>query len=102
MPNLVITSTSSTINCDNGDYSGIAGPAGLIQKKVSFRKDAISRISLAPADAYVKIEFKGGIIEILLVFSATANALVVDSINTVAPTSNADLYDKLAVVLETP
>lgn len=99
MANLVITSTTNTIKSDNGIYAGIPGPFGIIQKKITFRKDEIGRIALAPADAYVLINFKNIGIELLLVYTPTSGALAVDTVDGVAPNSNSDLYEKLIALI---
>jgi hypothetical protein len=100
MANIVMTSTTNTIKCDNGVYSGVAGALGVIQKKATFRKDEVFRFSLAPDESYVQILFKSREKNyFLLSFNGSTGTLQVDTIDGVAPTSNSDLYDKLVTLL---
>jgi hypothetical protein len=99
MANIVMTSTTNTVKCDNGIYAGTQNALGLVMKKVAFRKDEIFRIGLAPSDAYVIVEFKSKTSFFLLNFDGATGAMQVDSIDAVAPTSNSDLYDKLVTLL---
>ena len=95
-----MTSTTNTIKCDNGVYSGVAGALGIIQKKATFRKDEIFRISLSPDESYVQVLFKSREKNyFILSFNGSAGTLQVDTIDSVAPTSNSDLYDKLIALL---
>ena len=96
---IVMTSTTNTIKCDNGVYSGVTGPLGVIQKKATFRKDDIFRVSLQPTELYVEVQFKSRSDYFLLSFNGTAGTLQVDLIDGVAPTSNSDLYDKLLALI---
>jgi hypothetical protein len=100
MANLVITTTTNSIKCDNGVYSGVTGALGIIQKKATFRKDEIFRISLEPSELYVEVQFKARSSNyFILSFDGAAGTLQVDNIDGVAPTSNSDLYDKLIALI---
>jgi hypothetical protein len=100
MAYIVMTSTTNSIKCDNGVYSGIAGALGVMQKKATFRKDEIFRLSLSPDESYVQVLFKSRTnAYFLFSFNGSAGTLQVDSIDSVAPTSNSDLYDKLIALL---
>lgn len=99
MANIVMTSTTNTIKCDNGVYSGLNGALGIIQKKATFRKDDIFRISLDPSELYVEVQFKSKVNYFILSYNGAAGTLQVDSIDGVAPTSNDDLYNKLIALL---
>jgi hypothetical protein len=100
MANIVITSSTNVIKCDNGVYAGLTGPLGVIQKKVAFRKDDIFRISLEPTELYVEVQFKSrGNSYFLLTFNGVVGTLQVDLVDSITPTSNSDLYDKLVAIL---
>ena len=55
MAKVVITTTVDTVRIDNGIYAGVEGPLGVIQKKATFMKSDVRRISLAPSDANVNV-----------------------------------------------
>jgi hypothetical protein len=99
MANIVMTSTTNTIKCDNGVYSGLSGALGIIQKKATFRKDEIFRISLDPNENFVEFQFKSKLNYFILTYNGSSGTLQVDSIDGVAPTSNSDLYDKLIALI---
>jgi hypothetical protein len=99
MANIVMVSTTNSVKVDNGVYSGVIGALGVIQKKATFRKDDIFRISLEPTEAYVEVQFKSRTSYFILSFNGTAGTLQVDLIDAVAPTSNSDLYDKLVALI---
>ena len=100
MANIVMTSTTNSIKIDNGVYSGVNSALGVIQKKVTFRKDEAFRFSLTPDESSVIVLFKSrpnGYF--VLSFNGATGTLQVDSIDGVAPTSNSDLYDKLIALI---
>jgi hypothetical protein len=99
MANIVMVSTTNSIKCDNGVYSGLIGALGIIQKKATFRKDEIFRVSLTPDEGYVEVQFKSKSNYFILSFNGSAGTLQVDLIDAVAPTSNSDLYDKLIALI---
>jgi len=99
MPNIVITSTANAILFDNGSYSGTQGSSGLIQKKDAFNKSAVSRVSLAPSDAFVVIDFKASNLSLSLVYAAATGSLIVDTVGGAAPSDNSDLYNKIVALL---
>ena len=95
-----MTSTTNTVKCDNGVYSGLSGALGVMQKKATFRKDEVFRFSLAPDESYVQVLFKSRTnAQFIFSFDGATGTLKVDSIDSVAPTSNSDLYDKLIALL---
>lgn len=99
MANLVITSSTNGVHIDNGIYVGIEAALGVIQKKVSFRKDDVRRIALAPSDANVNVWLVEMNVTFMLSFDGSTGTLQVDSVDGVAPTSNSDLYDKLKALI---
>jgi hypothetical protein len=100
MANIVMTSTTNLIKCDNGVYSGVIGPLGVVQKRATFRKDDVFRIALVPDETYVEVQFKSRTnIYFLLSFNGSPGTLQVDLIDGVAPTSNPDLQTKLEALL---
>lgn len=96
---IVMTSTTNAIICDNGVYSGASGPLGIIQKKATFRKDDVFRVSLDPSELFVEVQFKSRNSYFILTYNGTAGSLQVDSIDGAVPTSNNDLYNKLVALL---
>jgi hypothetical protein len=100
MAYLVITSTTNTIKIDNGVYSGVSGSLGVIQKKVTFRKDDVFRFSLSPDESYFQVLYKSrSNSSFALSFDGASGTLKVDSVDGVAPTSNSDLYDKMVALI---
>lgn len=75
MANIVMTSTTNTIKCDNGVYSGVMGALGIIQKKATFRKDEIFRIALEPSEAYVEVQFKSKVNYFILSYNGSSGTL---------------------------
>jgi hypothetical protein len=100
MANIVMTSTTNSIKCDNGVYSGVSGALGVMQKKATFRKDEVFRLSLSPDESYVQVLFKSRAnAQFLFSFNGATGTLQVDSIDGVSPSSNSDLYDKLIALI---
>jgi hypothetical protein len=99
MANLVITSTTNCIKIDNGIYAGTEAAFGVIQKKVTFRKQDIRRIALAPSDNNVNVWLIEINFTFTLSFDGATGTLQVDTVDGVVPTSNSDLYDKLSALL---
>jgi hypothetical protein len=100
MAYIVMTSTTNTIKCDNGVYSGVSGALGVMQKKATFRKDEVFRFSLSPDESYVQVLFKSRTnAQFLFSFNGATGTLQVDTIDGVAPVSNSDLYDKLIALI---
>jgi hypothetical protein len=92
MANLVITSTTNTINVSFNDLSV---PVGI--KKGCWNKTRIT-FNLAPSDLIVKVLVIGES-SWAISFDGSSGTLPVDSVNGVAPTSNSDLYDKLVALI---
>ncbi len=95
-----MTSTTNSIICDNGAYSGLSGALGVMQKKATFLKSEVFRFSLSPDESYVQVLFKSREnAQFLFSWDGATGTLKLDSINGVAPTSNSDLYDKLIALI---
>lgn len=92
MANIIVTSTTNTIQVTFGVYE-----SSVIPKKGTWHKEYIQSFSLMPSDSFVKGRTVGEP-EWQLSFNGT-NSMQVDSVNGVAPTSNSDLYDKLVALL---
>lgn len=93
MANLIVTSTTNTIAVDFGVYST---PVGI--SKGTWSKDKIIKIILADSDEYVEIDVaNSGIWN--LVFEASGNNMIVDTVAGGSPSSNADLYAKLIALI---
>jgi len=92
MPNITITDTTNSVKFDLGDYS-----TGLGFSKALRHKFTIDRVILRP----YWIEYMTADKQTYTLHYTTNsyNALIVDSVNGVAPTSLADLYIKLEVLL---
>ena len=94
MANIVVTSTTNSIEVDFGVYAG-----GSIPKKRTYNKHkTIFFFTLEPSDAFVSAISEGSP-EWHLAYTATTDCFIVDSINASAPTSNSDLYDKLKALI---
>jgi|SaaInlV_150m_DNA_2_1039686.scaffolds.fasta_scaffold00993_11 hypothetical protein len=93
MANVVITSTANSIKVDLGVYSSALG-----YDKVTIRKDKLIDIKLKNGDTFVEaVVLQDG--KWTVSYNTVANALVVDTIDTEAPTDNSDLYDKLIALI---
>jgi hypothetical protein len=100
MANVVITSTTNSIKLDNGVYEGATGAYGIIQKKGTFRKDDVFRVSLAPSETWVEVLMKTfPNVSIRFAYTSTTGAFTVDSIDGNTPSSNSDLYDKFIALI---
>lgn len=93
MAKLVITSTPSNIEVQLNDYA-----VSYSAKAVSIPKTQIQYVSQSPSDTFCTFVSAFFNTEIF-VYIATADYLIVDSIDGVAPTSNQDLYNKLKVAI---
>lgn len=93
MPNVVVTSTTNSIKVDFGDYASNTIPA-----KGTWAKHAIANFQLADSDAYVTAHALEEP-HWNLVYAASGQNLIVDTVDGVAPSSNADLYDKLIALI---
>ena len=92
MANLVVTSTTNSISVDFGVLATAAN-----MKKGVWNKSRIT-FQLALADAHVNVLVIGepswGVS-----WDGSVNTFQIDTINSVAPTSNSDLYDKLTALI---
>ena len=91
MANIAITTTANSIEVDFGVYS-----SDLAISKGTWSKDEIASISLN--DNHVYVQMKGGV-EWSLNYTLQNKGFIVDSIDTVAPTSLEDLYTKLIAMI---
>ena len=88
MANLIVTTSTSNFLVDFGVYSGLVG-----YKKGSFQKANVA-FQLMQDESFVRVENTQG--ESWAVsFNSIDEALVVDLVDGIAPTSNSDLFDKL-------
>lgn len=94
MANIVIVSTGNYIDVDFGIYATSSGVDG---RRATYQKADLSIVYLEKDDSIVYIKMKDYITSSLWLvsFDSTSDALMIDSINGVAPTSNIDLYNKL-------
>lgn len=94
MANIVVTSTTNSIEVDFGAYAG-----GDIPKKRTYSKSkTIFYMTLEPSDAKVTVLSEGSPVW-QLAYTATTGCFIVDSINGASPSSNSDLYDKLKALI---
>lgn len=93
MANLVITSTGSTIAVDFGAYSTQAGAT-----VGTWPKSGIQSVQIYEGGAYVYVRMGGGQEWHISHAANSYNALIVDSVDGAAPSSNADLYAKIAAL----
>lgn len=90
MANITIVSTTNSIQVDFGDYSSSIGvTCG------SYNKAAINHIS-CDADVIFIYLINGGVWKVDFDGS---NAYKIDSVDSVAPTDNSDLYQKLIALI---
>lgn len=92
MANIVITSTTDRVDVVFNDYS-----ASLGMISGSWGKDKIIAVLNKTDRVAMIIQDEK---EWLVSFDGTAGTFQVDTIDTVAPTSNSDLYDKLKVLIQ--
>lgn len=93
MANIVITSTTNSIKVDFGDYASSYGYA-----KGTWRKDNVGDIRLAADSSYISIHTMEDQ-RWTISYNASGQAMIIDSVDTAAPTSNSDLYDKLIALI---
>lgn len=91
MPNITVTSTTNAIKVDFGDYYPT-----LQFSKATFDKKHIESIKL---DSSVQINMDKEI-SWLVTYDGASGTYQVDSVDSVAPTSNTDLYNKLSALIE--
>jgi len=90
---ITVTDTANIINVDFGVYAGLVVP----YKKATFHKNVIS-FQLAADESFVRVEDRSGQ-SWAVTYNGAGETLQIDTINAVAPVSNADLYDKLINLL---
>ncbi len=90
MANLVVTSTTNSIKVDFGALNSFADKGVWRKEEVSFylKTSAAFIIVKVHNDVPFAISWDGG-----------SGTLQIDSVDGVAPTSNSDLYDKLATLI---
>lgn len=91
MANITITSTDSALTVNYGDYSQIIG--------LKTEKMNRSNVSIALSEDGTYIEFNMTKWGLWLSHDGHGATRKVDSVNGVAPTSTADLFDKLASLI---
>jgi len=92
MANIVITSTTNSINVEFNTYS-----SGVGMTKGAWNKTRIT----------FQLEYADNFVDVLVIgepswpisFDGSTGTLQIDSINGVAPTSNSDLYTKLIALI---
>ena len=87
MANLVITTTANTIKVDFNDLAGD-------YEEATWAKDQVSSILKYPT--YIVVKMKN---DQRWLCSFNGVKMQIDTIDTVAPTSNADLYTKLTALI---
>lgn len=92
MANLVITSTTNTVSVEFNDYTTSSGI-----KKGIWHKERII-FQLMPSDAFVKVLVLNEA-SWSVSFNGSTGTLQIDTVDTVAPVSNSDLYIKLVALL---
>ena len=91
MANITIVTTTNSIKVDFGTYS-----TSLAISKGAWNKDEIASVTLN--DTHVYVQMKEGT-EWPLNYSVQSKGFIVDSVDTVAPSSLADLYTKLSAMI---
>lgn len=89
MANLVIVSTSRTVEVDFGIYANFTKT-----QRVAFRREEISEVIEYYESAHVVVKMLNGI-EFKLSATQIDGSMIVDSIDGVAPTNNIDLFNTL-------
>jgi hypothetical protein len=93
MANIVIVSTTNSIKFEFNDYA-----SALNSKKMALSKLSVIKINLEPNDVCVTLNIFDDI-SLIMSFDGAVGTKKVDTVNTVAPTSNSDLYDKLIALI---
>jgi hypothetical protein len=91
MANIVITSTTNTIQASFNDYSSVVG-----LDKGAWSKEWI--ISFQLVGSYIKVHIQDEK-EFLVSHNGASGSLIVDSVDNVSPTDLNDLYTKLVNLL---
>lgn len=94
MANIVITSDAIQVHVDFGGYAAQAHI-----HDTSFKRSDISKVEVPESDDYISVVMSNGD-SFDISHNGTSGAMTVDSVDSVAPTSNLDLRDKInALVL---
>jgi Zn-dependent membrane protease YugP len=86
---------NNKINVDFGYYSNVQASTGMIPKKRCFHKD---EIAFSLNNNYIEAHILYSGLTMPVNHDGSNNALKVDSVNSVAPTSLEDLYNLLIVL----
>lgn len=92
MANLVVTSTTNTVQVT---FNDLAASYGI--KKGAWHKERIT-FQLLPSDTYVKVLVLNEP-NWAVSFDGSTGTAQIDTVAGVSPTSNSDLYDKLIALL---
>lgn len=94
MANIVITSNTKSVKVDFGDYINLPDIDGRL---ATYKREDISIIYMEKDDAWVNVKMKDAITtnHWKLSYNSDAGVFIVDSIDSVVPVSNVDLFDKL-------
>jgi len=93
MANLVVVSDVNKIECDFGVY---AATAKILQG--AWQRDSITSITIDADEDYIEVHTKDGY-NWTVCYAAFSGAMIIDSVNGVAPSSTLDLYDKLIALI---
>jgi len=90
MANIVVTSTANSIKVEFNDYSTM-----LDMTKGTWSKSNITSVHLKTSGILISML---GEHDWLVSFDGSVGTFQIDTIDSVAPTSNSDLYDKLVAL----
>jgi hypothetical protein len=93
MANVVVTSDSTSILVEFNDTSSV-----LAMKRGTWRRADVININLRSDESIIEVITSIGQTW-LVSYNSVAGALIIDSVNGVAPTSNADLFTKLRALM---
>lgn len=98
MTNIVITTTTNSIKVDFNDLVFFDERDDKNYKKGTWAKRDIADIKLALDDSFVAVQENDGHTWYVS-FNGAGETFQVDTVSSVAPTSNSDLYDKLVALI---
>jgi len=98
MAYLSVTPVGDSILVDFGVYAGAQVPTGYVPIKRVFPKTELV-LTLVPDSAYIEAQTVYNGLTFPVTFNGASGSFKVDSVNGVAPASNADLFDKLLALL---
>jgi hypothetical protein len=93
MANVVVTSDSTSILVEFNDSASVLG-----LKRRTWRRADVININLRSDESIIEVTTSIGQIW-LVSYNSVSGALIIDSVNGVAPTSNADLFTKLRALM---